>query len=92
MSKKVDTVPKPLKCRFCKEEATLGTWMYEADEPEKMFMCHDCWNFITSLIEDALPSMFRDYLKLIQVQMRTREISVMRHVRVEEKPIEAGAK
>lgn len=92
MSRKVDTIPHALKCRFCKEKATLGTWMYEAEDPEKTFVCHDCWNLIGSMIEDQLPDMLRDYMEFLEVHMRTDEVSVMRHVRVEEKPIEAEAK
>lgn len=92
MSEKVDTIPHALKCRFCKEKATLGIWMYEADQLEKTFICLDCWNIITSLIEDVLPSMLCSLIEVAEVQMRIKEYKATRHVRVEEKQIEAEAK
>lgn len=91
MTEIVDTMPHALKCRFCKQEATLGTWMYEAKQPEKTFVCHDCWNFITSLIADALPNMIVDFIQYGELQMKTNEVKTMRHVRVE-KPKEVSVK
>ena len=76
-----DTTDKPLQCRFCKETATLGVWLHEADEPEKMFMCHDCWRFITSLMNQLLIPTLRENLQFAEDSLR--EISVIRNVRVE---------
>ena len=78
---KIDTVSEPLTCRFCKETATLGVWLHEADEPEKMFMCHDCWRFITSLMNQLLIPTLRENLQFAEDSLR--EISVIRNVRVE---------
>ena len=76
-----DTVSEPLTCRFCKEKATLGVWLHEADEPEKMFMCHDCWRFITSLMNQLLIPTLRENLQFAEDSLR--ECSVIRNVRVE---------
>jgi hypothetical protein len=34
--KTVAALPHALKCCFSKEEATLGVWMYEAEDPEEI--------------------------------------------------------
>jgi len=78
---KTDTVSEPLTCRFCKETVDLGVWLYEAEEPEKMFMCHDCWRFITSLIDQLIVPMLRENLQFAEDHLR--ECSVFRNVRVE---------
>ena len=80
---KTDTVSELLTCRFCKENANLGVWLHEADEPEKMFICHSCWNLIASLFNQLLIPTLRDHMNFAEDGLR--EISVFRNVRVEAK-------
>jgi len=76
-----DTTEKPLQCRFCKETATLGVWLHEAEEPEKMFICHDCWSLIASLIDQMLIPALRENLHYAEDYLK--QSSVIRGVRVE---------
>ena len=78
---KTDTVSEPLTCRFCKETSNLGVWLHEADEPEKHFICHNCWNLIASLFSQLLIPTLRENLNFAEDGLR--EISVIHNVRVE---------
>jgi len=76
-----DTTKTPLQCRFCKETSDLGVWLYEAKEPEKMFICHDCWSLIASLIDQMLVPALRENLQFAEDGLK--EVSVIRGVKVE---------
>jgi hypothetical protein len=76
-----DTTEKPLQCRFCKETSNLGVWLYESEEPEKHFMCQNCWNFIASLIDQMLIPMLKENLHYAEDYLKKSH--VIRGVRVE---------
>jgi len=76
-----DTTEKPLQCRFCKETSDLGVWLWEAEDPEKMFICHNCWSLIASLIDELLIPALRENLHFVEDHLR--EAAVIRGVRVE---------